>query len=471
MSNYSFKIYNHLTILTLVLLSGLGSCTKDDIITSAEKKLNFSEPEISFDTIFTQTGSITRNIKIYNPHSNDISIESIRLLHADSSEFLLNVNGVSSSTFSNIHIAADDSIYIFLQALLDENTVDTLVGTTDSLIISYNTNVDFIPITVSGQDVIYCGSETSGSITLSSAKPYIIKDSLVINQGDTLTIEAGVRVYLHKYANLIINGTLLINGTHDKPVTFSSNRIEQAFEMLPGQWGSIIFSKTSTNNTINYAIIQNGVNGLLIYGTEESQVSLSLHNTIIRRMSSNVIFAQNASIESSNCVLAQANNYIMALQGGTYSFKHITIVNTGTISGRNYVPSVNISNYNLSTESSLLLESFSCANSIIVGKMKNEIEISSLNEESLPVSFSNCLVKQDITGDLAEYFTESFEYDATENLFRNIHEDIFTLDTLSQAQDTGNIEIATDVPLDIREQSRIEDGKPDLGAYEFFSNE
>src|SRR5690554_4901701 len=469
MLNYSFKSHNQLTILILSILLGLYSCAKDDMITSAEKKLNYSGTEISFDTIFTQTGSITRNLKIYNHHSKGIYIESIRLFHADSSEFLLNVNGVSGSTFSNIHIAANDSIYIFLQALLDENTVDTLVGTTDSLIISYNTNVDFIPITVSGQDVIYCDSVSSGSITLSSAKPYIIKDSLVINQGDTLTIEAGVRVYLHKYANLIINGTLLINGTYDKPVTFSSNRIEQAFEMLPGQWGSIIFSETSTYNSINYAIIQNGVNGLLMYGNEESQISLSLHNTIIRRMSSNSIFAQNAHIESSNCVFAQANNYIMALQGGTYSFKHITIVNTGTISGRNYVPSISLSNYNLSTENNLLLESFSCANSIIVGKMKNEIEIVSLNEESLPVSFTNCLVKQDVSGDLADYFSESFEYDAEKNLFRNIQEDNFALDTLSQAKDTGNIQIAQDVPLDIREQSRLEDTKPDLGTYEFFS--
>ncbi len=454
----------------MLLIMCMVSCSKNEILSLPNYSLQYSVEQVDFDTLFTETGSITRTIKLYNPHKGTLLIDAIELQQSSNSQYIMNINGVSGTIAKNVEIAANDSIYIFIQAFLNQNNVDTLVQYVDSLIISYNSKRESLPIVSWGQDVIKHKGETRESFTITAGKPHVILDSLVILKGHTLTIEAGARLYLHYNANLVIHGSLCVQGTYDNPVLFSSNRIEESYETLPGQWGSIIFRESSTANNFEYAIIRNAVNGLRVYGNAENPISISLTNTRIQNMSANCIFAENAHISASNCVLANANDYVLALQGGTHSFVHSTISNQGAIGGRNYVPSVAISNYSFVNEQECPLLQVVFSNSIIVGKIQNEIDVFTQNDtDVLDVEFFNCLVKTTIESKYAHYFNSSIQFDEHENLFRNMYDLNFTLDTLSQAKDNGNFEVAQLVPDDFRGQSRIADTKPDIGAYEFFS--
>lgn len=470
---FTQRLSSNLLVFFIVFsFFGLASCRKNELLSSSQYALQFSVEKIEFDTIFTKTGSITRTVQIYNPNKGTIVIDAIELARGHDSQYIMNVNGVSGTFVKNIELAAQDSMYIFLQALLDENNVDTLVQHVDSIRISYNSKQESIPIISWGQDVIKHRGEVRESFTITAGKPHVILDSLVILEGHTLTVEAGARLYFHYNANLIIEGSLVVQGTGESPVSFSSNRIEQAYETLPGQWGSIIFRESSTANILEYAVIRNGVNGLRIYGNESNPISVSLNNTRIQNMSANVIFAENAHITASNCVFANANDYILALQGGTYSFTHTTISNQGAVGGRNYVPSVAISNYSFVSEQPIPLSSVRFSNSIIVGKIQDEIAVYTQNElDVLDVLFHTCLVKTTIESTNNQYFTEPIQFDDTENLFRNMYDFDFTLDTLSQAIDKANFDFAQLVPTDFRGESRLADTKPDIGAYEFFTKE
>ena len=46
----------------------------------------------------------------------------------------------------------------------------------------------------------------------------------------------------------------------------------------------------------------------------------------------------------------------------------------------------------------------------------------------------------------------------------------FGLDSISIARNIGNLDIAKLYPLDLKGRSRIIDGKPDIGAYEYFKD-
>ena len=461
---YNYSLFFKLLSFCIIIL--MSSCGKDEILTSQSYSLSFSSSSIDFDTIFTNTGSITRQLKIYNKNPGTIHIDS--LFFSKNSDFFMNVNGMPGKSIHSISIREGDSVFVFIQCFLSENNVDTTVFRGDSLGVTYNKKNIFIPINVAGQDVIYLNEGIHKDVTLHPGKPYIIKDSLVINKNSILTIEAGTRLFLHKGANIIINGSLTIDGTIENPVIINSHRIEQAFQNTPGQWGSIIFNSSSRNNKISGAIIKNGVNGLLVYGNSEKQVDINIHNTYIQNMSASTLFAINGAITASNSVFSNANRYIMALQGGSYSFTHITISNQGTLGGRDFLPSVRISDFDLSSNDYIALTEVNFKNSIIVGRLQNEIQTmyhsDNLNHNLL---FSSCIVRTSLFNTKPEYFSSSYEEQIDEPLFKSIHSSNFTLDSLSQAINKGNMDYALNIPTDIAGNSRKNKTQPDIGAYEY----
>ena len=51
--------------------------------------------------------------------------------------------------------------------------------------------------------------------------PYVLEQSVVVGAKDTLVIEPGVTVLMGEFAKLMIQGSVKIEGTNDKPVVFS----------------------------------------------------------------------------------------------------------------------------------------------------------------------------------------------------------------------------------------------------------
>ena len=51
--------------------------------------------------------------------------------------------------------------------------------------------------------------------------PYVLEQGVVVGEKDSLVIEPGVTVLMGEFAKLMIQGTIKIAGTNDKPVVFS----------------------------------------------------------------------------------------------------------------------------------------------------------------------------------------------------------------------------------------------------------
>ncbi len=96
------------------------SCKKESFITSPQARLYTSADTLSYDTVFTSVGSITKSFKIFNNNNQKLLLSKIKLSGGASSFFKINVDGISSSEVADIEVNANDSIYVFVQGYLHE---------------------------------------------------------------------------------------------------------------------------------------------------------------------------------------------------------------------------------------------------------------------------------------------------------------------------------------------------------------
>ncbi len=66
-------------LIGAILASFLPSCIEDDFTTSPSDILTFSTDTLSFDTVFTDEGTPTARLKVFNRASKSINISSINM--------------------------------------------------------------------------------------------------------------------------------------------------------------------------------------------------------------------------------------------------------------------------------------------------------------------------------------------------------------------------------------------------------
>ncbi|MCC6701845.1 MAG: hypothetical protein IT221_09995, partial [Fluviicola sp.] len=103
----------------LFALSGLSSCKKNKGMSNGN--LEFSVDTLVFDTIFTTIGSTTQQFKIYNNDKKELKIDEVELMGGSSSPFRMNLDGLMGTSFSNIDIPAEDSLFCFVEVTLQVN--------------------------------------------------------------------------------------------------------------------------------------------------------------------------------------------------------------------------------------------------------------------------------------------------------------------------------------------------------------
>src|SRR5690554_7132205 len=102
-------IYGLAIMCCLVLWS---SCRNDFETIPSSGNLEFSKDTVYLDTIFTNIGSSTYNLKVYNNSKKDIHIPSLRLAQGEDSQYRLNVDGIPGKVFQDVQVLAKDSIFI-----------------------------------------------------------------------------------------------------------------------------------------------------------------------------------------------------------------------------------------------------------------------------------------------------------------------------------------------------------------------
>ncbi|MFC2090193.1 hypothetical protein ACFLT1_05405 [Bacteroidota bacterium] len=472
-----------LLILTLLLAvpALLYHCSQERIyVQEGDAKLEFSLDTVYFDTVFTTVGTITKSFRVYNPYNRFIQIASVSLAGGNSSVFRINVDGVPGLAFENFEIAPKDSMYVFVEATLDPNSSNDILRIQDSIVFSVNGNFQDIDLVAWGQDVhMLRDSLLDYSTTWTADKPYLIVDAILIDTLQTLRVEEGVQIHMHRDAAILVKGTLEIMGSLDNPVVVQGDRLEREYQDdpgYPGQWLTIYFAPGSQNNIINHARIMNGTIGLWA----DSVVSydapvMTISNTEINRMSYDGILGRGTTIDAYNTIIGESgNSCVELLYEGSYKFNHCTFANYWqTWQSNRKTPALFIANY-FAYENDLgetIVESRDIVkaeftNSIIYGSRENELIISKSEDGILNYLFESCLVKMDQED--YDYTSDPYFIDIIANKdpkFDSLRVS-YELDSLSPAINAGKLELAIDHPFDKKEANRLADDAPDLGALE-----
>ncbi|MBT2562772.1 hypothetical protein [Pedobacter sp. ISL-64] len=361
--------------LVLLILFFGSACRKGErITTDPNAKLNISNKEVLFDTIFTSVGSITKRIKIVNWNNDAVKVSEIRLSGGNTSAFSININGEQTQSKNDLIINGRDSINLFVKVSINPNSTNLPFLVQDSIILNTNGNKQVIQLLAYGQNAVFVNESTINANTIwTKALPYIINGSLTVRSGGSLTIQPGTKIYFHKDANLNIEGNLVVNGSLTEPVLFCSDRLEYIYSDEPGQWKGIFLKRTGCG-LIKNAIIKNASVGITSDSLAiNNNPKLILSNSIIKNMQVAAYIGYHSELLAFNNVMYNCGNYLIyAVGGGNYNLKQNTFTGYNSNFPRK-TASLSFSDY-LSANAYNKLQ-VNLTNNIIWGSLTNELDI------------------------------------------------------------------------------------------------
>ncbi len=427
-------------ILLFGFLISLTSCRKDFDTIASSGNLEFSKTEVYLDTVFTNIGSSTYSLKVYNRSNDDIKIPTIQLGKGLNSKYRIMVDGMTGNNkiFNDVELLANDSLYIFIETtanIADANPVNFTYN--DQILFDNGGNQQAVNLITLIQDAqfifpnrsldkkIYENFDqysfnpgtrghaltTNAELNWNNTKPYVIYGNCLVPSGSTLKIAAGTSVHFHKDATLIIDdgATLNIQGGLNildgngkiiikNEVTFEGDRLEPEYEDVPGQWGAIILS-SGANNNIEHLTLKNALVGLLMQrNISTTTPRLTIKNSQFYSCAIYGILARASIIDGKNLVINDAGQATLACQqGGLYDFTHCTFNNNWSNSTQLAVLLDNfISDQNGDAIETINLDA-NFKNSIIYGSNNIELLLVKKTVASTPsawrTNFEKCLVK------------------------------------------------------------------------------
>ncbi len=480
-------------VFSLIILVFWSSCREDFEFSPSTGSLEFSRDTVYLDTVFTNIGSSTFNLKVYNRSDDDILIPSIRLGDGFGSFYRMTIDGTTGISngpdeslgkiFENIEMLAQDSMFIFIETTIDiealsnsdlqflytdviefdtgsnQQKVDLVTLVKDATFIhpqrfenqSGETIIETLVFDVDGDGVddettLQGRFLTDDELTFTNEKPYVIYGYAAVDNGKTLTIDPGARVHFHANSGLIVTGggSLKVNGglstdpeALENEVIFEGDRLEPLFEDIPGQWGTIWLFNGSLENEINYATIKNATVGVLSEGNPNAAIDkLTITNSQIYNSSNFGILGRSTSVSAENLVINNSGQASFAgTIGGKYNVTHSTIANYWSNSFRQF-PSLLLNNFvvdadnnTIANDDTALIEA-NFTNCIIYGNDNPEMLLDRSNASGFEFKFTNCLIRFD---DPNDNFTGS-QYNFANNerydsVFFNQEPDFLNTDT------------------------------------------
>lgn len=324
--------YFILTIIGLISLM-MASCIEDGITTSSTDILTFSRDTVCFDTVFTELGTPTARLLVYNKAKKGVNISSIRFRNSDT-RFQINVDGVSGTEFHDVEIRAKDSIYVFIECYLPEESSNVPTLTADELEFVTNGVNQVVRVEAYGQNVTRLRKETiTADRTLTAERPYVVFDTLRVAEGATLTIEPGAQILFHDGGALVVDGTLVAVGTPDKKIDLRGDRLDKVlpdapYDILAGQWKGVRITRNSFDNRLEYVDMRSTESGLMVDSCADlSRSKLTLINSWLHNSQGNVLNSKYAHIDAYGCCFSEAGDAVVSLTGGLHSFLQCTIAN------------------------------------------------------------------------------------------------------------------------------------------------
>ena len=478
-----------LFILTLFLLVGYSCKKNSQINPDSNLKLEFSSDTVLFDTVFTSLGSATHELRIYNKHSDDLKISSIRLIGGEGSPFRFNLDGENATEFYDKIIPANDSLFSFLRVTINPNDLNTPFVVEDELEFVTNGNTQIVKLLAWGQNANYIVADKVVNLggtpypyhivadslettVWTSERPYVIYGYALINSYGTLKIEEGTQVYCHQGGGIFSwsDGQLIIDGTADRPVIVQGDRWEPYYDNMPGQWEQILMmdGRPGADHRISHAIIRNGTIGLNCQSVlKATECALRIDNTIIENQSGYGLYSILYAVEAKNFVIANCGYANFWAFGGDYRFVHGTIANYWNANEHNNNENaVLVANRAIDANDEVFYYPFNMEmdNCIIYGKQKDEFKGVFGPDADSTYLFDHCLIKSEkFNNSMAGFNHCLFNLDPyfVDQKRPDCHIDSIASPVIGM----GNPLFGNEVPYDLDGVSRI--GTPDLGAFQY----
>ncbi|MDE6379457.1 MAG: hypothetical protein K2L11_03220 [Muribaculaceae bacterium] len=463
-----FFFFNSL-IASIIASALLTGCISDEFTDSPSDILTFSTDTLRFDTVFTDLGTPTARLKVFNRASKAVNISSIRMRNDDGT-FAMNVDGVSGKEFENVEIRANDSIFVFVECMIG--------GSDDPKPFKVEGMMDFITNGVSqtvileayGQNVRRLrGVTLDADAVFTDEMPYVVFDTLRVSEGVTLTLEPGTRLLFHDKAMLQVDGRLLAVGETGNTISLRGDRLDDVlpdtgYEILAGQWKGVRFAPSSFGNRMEFVEMQSSSFGVVVdsCGVTDRE-KLTLVNSWLHNSQGNVLRSEHAVVNAYGCCFSDAGEAVVWLRGGEHEFVQCTMANyyLFAISPESILTLSHVSRKDSSGISNPLMTA-SFENCIVYGITS---PLSPGNLEETDIYMRNVLLG--VSGSDDDHFISCI-WDENP-LFETIRDEYFfdyRLKEDSPAIDAGNPAFVTPICLkDMYGVDRLEWGNPALGAY------
>ena len=463
------KYFPQLLILIGFMGLILSSCISDSITTSPSATLAFSRDTVNFDTVFTDLGTPTARLIVFNRNKKGVEISSIRLRDPQS-PFSINVDGVSGKSFSNVEIMGKDSIYLFVECFIPAGPSSEPSLVEDELEFVTNGVTQTVRLEAYGQNVVRLrAARISSDTELTPEMPVVVFDSLVVEKNAVLRIRPGVRLLFHDDASLIVHGRIDACGSPGNLIQMRGDRLDNVlpdvgYDILAGQWRGIRISSGSFGNRLEYVDMRSTVEGLVADScADSSQTKLTLRNSWLHNSQGNVLKALYGRIDAYGVCFSEAADAVVSLTGGEHRFVQCTFANNYLFSA---ILNPIVSLYHLLPnhvyENDLPLMKASFENSIIYGLAAD------LNEGTLDytdVYFRNVSLKSE--GSDGDHFINClWDCDPLFLTDRPIYYFNYHVQPDSPVIGKGDPSfVGPETLVDIDGADRLSDGAPVLGAY------
>ena len=125
--------------------------------------------------------------------------------------------------------------------------------------------------------------DISGTSFDSTGNPYIVEQDIIIPEGKTGIIKEGCVFLFKPFTGLIIKGTLLVEGTSQKPVVFTSTNNKEYNISSQQDAGSFDWNGIVITSLSEMVVLKNPNISFSVYGIKSQNPGVQIENGIFRQ--------------------------------------------------------------------------------------------------------------------------------------------------------------------------------------------
>ena len=457
-----------------------------------------SQDTVAFDTLITGVGSPTKTLVARNRGNKGLRISRVALKQGAASPFRVNVDGqyLYEGVGEDFEVRRKDSIYVRVEVTLPAMDSDELQDYSDELLFTLESGAtQRVMLTASGLNVIVLRAETiTTDQTLDSPRPYIVYDSLVVAPNATLTLPEGCTLMFHDATSLLVHGTLVANGTVERPVTFRGDRTDRMFPYLPydntpNRWGGIHFYADSHDNYLRQCDIHSGDFGIVCDSTDiqddvllpwddshtnASRPMLVMEDCVVHNIGGAGLDFTHCRTQVTGTQISNTFGHCVSLRGGAHTFLHCTLAQFYPFSA-NRGDALSLGDFEGNVYRHLYGAYF--FNCVITG-YADDVVMGHFTDNTIAEArflFQNCLLRTVNPSDRERFLSVRYDVPDSLDVTSQAHFTLFdthaflydfTPDSLSAIRGWADPEFTKRCPVDRLGRNRFSDGHPDAGAYE-----